>query len=175
MRFSKKYLAITSSILGVFIALIVFSTPELRRTAIDLERSGYAGVFVTGILYGVNLTAATATAIFFDLPDSLNPWLAALVGGVGALAYDLTVFSLFRRNSHAQWIEQLKHALPGHQRKIPSWVLAMIGTVIIASPLPDELGVGFLGNSTIKPWRFMIISFLANASGILFLQTIHHA
>ncbi len=174
MGFAKKQLAIASSIAGIVIAIIIFSTPGLRQTAVDLERSGYSGAFITGILYAMNLTAATATAIFYDLPDSFNPWLAAVVGGFGALTYDLTIFSLFRRNSHAQWIEALKHKLPGHQRKIPSWLVATLGTIIIASPLPDELGVGFLGNSSIRPWRFMMISFLANTGGILFIQIIHH-
>lgn len=175
MQFNRKYLAIVSSLAGLVIAIVVFSTPSLKQTAIDLEQSGYFGVFLTGILYGINLTAATATAIFFDLPDQLNPWLAAAVGGLGALAYDLTVFSLFRRNSHAKWIEELKHKLPGHERRLPAWMLPLIGGIIIASPLPDELGVGFLGSSSVRPWRFMLISFVANAGGILLLQLLHHA
>lgn len=175
MRLNHKHLALLSALAGVVIAVAVFNTPALRQTAIDLEQAGYPGVFITGILYGMNLTAATATAIFFDLPDQLNPWIVALIGGLGTVAYDLTVFSLFRRNAHAQWIEKLKHSLPLQRRKIPSWLLATFGTLIIASPLPDELGVGFLGSSSIRPWRFILISFFANAGGILLLQLLHHA
>lgn len=175
MRLNQKHFALISFAVGLIFAVIVFSTPGLRKLTVDLERSGYTGVFVTGILYATNLTAATAAAIFFDLPDRLHPVAAAVIGGLGAVAYDLTIFSLFRKNSHAQWLNNLKQRLPGRARKVPNWALNLVGILIVASPLPDELGVGFLGSSSIRPSRFIIVSFLANSGGILALQLLHRA
>ena len=43
----------------------------------------------------------------------------------------------------------------------------LIAGLIIASPLPDELGVTMLGLSKIKDKTFLLISFIANGVGIL--------
>jgi uncharacterized membrane protein YdjX (TVP38/TMEM64 family) len=45
--------------------------------------------------------------------------------------------------------------------------------LIIASPLPDELGVALLAGFThIKPWKFAIISYVCNTLGILIMLLI---
>ncbi len=172
MRPSRKILAFAAFGLGILLAVMVFSIPPLRQAAIDIERAGYPGAFVAGIFYGMNLTSATATAIFFQMPDRFNPVVVAVAGGLGALLYDLTVFSIFRRSAHAHWFATLKEKIPTHRAHWPSWVNQCIGIAIIASPLPDELGAGWFSVGDIRPARFAIISFTANAIGIFVLQLI---
>jgi hypothetical protein len=46
------------------------------------------------------------------------------------------------------------------------WFITSIGALIIASPLPDELGLAFLGLSRIPFKLFVPISFVFNVIGI---------
>jgi hypothetical protein len=48
-----------------------------------------------------------------------------------------------------------------------AWLVPVIGAVIVASPLPDELGVSLMGASSIASWQFLILSYCLNAAGIL--------
>lgn len=167
---SRKIIALVAFGLGIILAILVFTIPALREAVKDIEQSGYPGAFVTGILYGTNLTSATATAIFFQIPDHFNPWIIAIIGAAGAVLYDLTVFSIFRRSAHSHWFETLKEKIPTRRVRWPKWVNLMVGLVIIASPLPDEIGAGWFGAGDIRPVRFALLSFLANAGGIFVLQ-----
>ncbi|MEK7660290.1 MAG: hypothetical protein AAB343_03750 [Patescibacteria group bacterium] len=47
-----------------------------------------------------------------------------------------------------------------------------MGAIIIASPFPDEVGISLMGISQLKNWQFLVISFLLNSLGILFVVTI---
>lgn len=167
---SHRIIALVAFGLGIILAILVFTIPALREAVKNIEQSGYPGAFVTGILYGINLTSATATAIFFQIPDRFNPLIIAIVGAAGAVLYDLTVFSIFRHSSHTHWFETLKEKIPTHRIRWPNWVNLMIGLVIIASPLPDEIGAGWFGVGGIRPLRFALFSFSANAIGIFTLQ-----
>lgn len=41
-----------------------------------------------------------------------------------------------------------------------AWLTPVIGAIIIASPLPDDLGVGLLSASKIKKWQFILLKAL---------------
>ena len=45
-------------------------------------------------------------------------------------------------------------------------MLPVIGAIIIASPLPDELGVSLMGMSQMKASRFILLSYILNSIGI---------
>ena len=50
-----------------------------------------------------------------------------------------------------------------------SWTLPVLGAVIIASPLPDEMGVGLMGISKLKTSQFILLSFVLNSIGIFII------
>ena len=50
-----------------------------------------------------------------------------------------------------------------------SWIVPVLGAIIIASPFPDEIGISLMGLSKIKNWQFVLISFILNSLGILFM------
>ena len=89
----------------------------------------------------------------------------AFVGGLGSVVYDMSIFTLFRQHARKRVSEFLKTTVSTRQR-LPRWLLPVVGAVIIASPLPDELAAGFLGLSSMKVWKFLVLSFLLNALGI---------
>src|SRR3989304_3240061 len=47
------------------------------------------------------------------------------------------------------------------------WLIAFLGALVIASPLPDELGLMMMGFSKMRTLFFIPISFLLNSLGIL--------
>jgi uncharacterized membrane protein YdjX (TVP38/TMEM64 family) len=47
----------------------------------------------------------------------------------------------------------------------------VLGAIIIASPLPDEMGVGLMGISKLKTSQFILLSFVLNAIGIFIVVT----
>ena len=59
--------------------------------------------------------------------------------------------------------------------RIFRWLIAFLGALIIASPLPDELGLTMMGFSKIKTSLFIPISFLLNSLGILIIGLIAKA
>lgn len=59
--------------------------------------------------------------------------------------------------------------------RIFRWSIAFLGALVIASPLPDELGLMMLGFSKIKTSFFVPISFLLNFLGILVIGLIAKA
>lgn len=168
MVFNRKLISLSIFLAGIAAAILVFTIPGLANGAATLEQAGYFGVFVSGVLYALSFTAPAATVVFAQLPDSLNPILVGLIGGFGALIYDVTVFALFRHESHHHMIEMIKTKIPGSHR-VPQWATTGAGLFILASPLPDELAAGLFGFSTVRVSRFMLLSFICNAIGIMII------
>jgi len=52
------------------------------------------------------------------------------------------------------------------------WSMVLFGALVIASPLPDEIGLAMMGLSKVKTLLFIPISFSLNAFGILIIGLI---
>ena len=86
---------------------------------------------------------------------------------------DITIFHFIRSKSLTDEIahffayfggNKIKHLL---HSKYFSWTLPVLGAIIIASPLPDEFGIGLMGISKLKTYQFILLSFILNAVGIM--------
>ena len=70
-------------------------------------------------------------------------------------------------------IRQKKILLIFHKEKRHiGWMLKILGAIIVASPLPDEIGLTLLGFSKIKMIYFVPLSFFLNSLGILIIGLI---
>lgn len=166
---SQRWMSLGLFVIGLVGTLVALQIPAAREALEDLERSGYFGALVAGVMYGIGLTSVAATVIFANLPDSLNPILAALCGALGATLYDVGIFSLTRQPSihdrMVAWTESITH----HHR-LPRNVSLVIGGLLIASPIPDEFAATFLGFSAIPMRTFVALSFGFNFLGILIIN-----
>ncbi|MBI4452492.1 hypothetical protein HY637_03620 [Candidatus Woesearchaeota archaeon] len=136
---------------------------------------GYLGMFIAGAMFAYGFTAAPATAMMLIMAKELNIVTAGLIGGLGALAGDLIIFS-FIRLSFADEIKKLSHEkifkkfngnIPIHIKK---YVIPVFAGFIIASPLPDEIGVTLLAAyKHVSVEFFMLISYVLNTIGIFFV------
>ena len=167
-----KYPKFLLLLLSFVLAYIFFSGRNFLPFRNFLLSLGYFGTFLVGILFVYGFTAAPATAILLILAKGQNIFLAGLIGGFGALVGDLIIFRLIR-HSFADELEKLsKERIILHiNSKTPDllkkyFILALAG-FIIASPLPDEIGVSLLAASKkISTEIFSIISYLLNTAGI---------
>ena len=121
---------------------------------------------------------APATVALIKIAQFNSLWLVALLGAIGAVIGDLVIFYFLRDHLTEDFLELLKHGTSGKRirhifrSKIMRFSLAIIGALVIASPLPDELGLALLGISKIKSSLFIPISFLMNFLGIILINVV---
>lgn len=141
---------------------------------------GYLGTFITGIFFAYGFTAAPATAVLLILAKQQSIILAGFIAGLGALVGDLLIFQFIRlsfmdeikRFSSGKFAQRINHSIPEVIKK--SIILVLAG-FIIASPLPDEVGVALLASATTVSTRvFSIVSYALNTAGIFIILIIGH-
>ena len=161
--------------LSLIFAFILSRNESFQTFLFNLGSFGYIGAFFAGILFVSTFTVATGSLILLILAESLSPIELGLIAGLGAVVGDLLIFR-FVKNSLACEIELIydqideKHHLKKlFHSKYFNWSLPIIGAIIIASPLPDELGVSLMGICKMNTNRFIIVSYLLNSLGIFLI------
>lgn len=171
---SWKYKNLTLAFLGVLVALWLSKFGIFHEFLTHLGSAGYAGAFVAGILFVSTFTVATGAVILFTLAEYLHPLEIALLAGLGSVIGDLIIFHLVR-DDLASEIKSLYNRFGGRQitrllhTKYFNWTLPVVGAILIASPLPDEIGVSLMGIAKMKTYQFILISFVLNMLGIFLL------
>ncbi|MCL4374781.1 hypothetical protein M1523_02875 [Patescibacteria group bacterium] len=157
---------------GLLIALILLSLPQFRTVMEKLGGLGYVGAFFGGMLFVSTFTVSIGTVILLLLAETLNPMEIGLIAGLGAVFSDYTIFHYIRNRGLVDEIKHFFEYFGGDKishllhTKYFSWTLPVLGALIIASPLPDELGVSLMGISRLKPYQFLLLSFILNSIGI---------
>lgn len=171
-----KYKNITMFALSIVFALWVTKFEELHAVLLRLGDWGYIGAFFAGFLFVSTFTVATGFVILLILAESLNVLELAFIASMGGVLGDLMIFR-FVKDGLIKEIMPVYKSLGGNHinrvlnTKYFSWSFPVLGAVIMASPLPDELGVSLLGLTRLKTYQFMIISFGLNVVGIVLLVT----
>jgi len=168
---SWKYKNLTYLFISLSFAFLLSLSEIFHTFLLNLGGFGYLGAFITGMFFVSTFTVATAAVVLFILAETLSPLEIGLLGGLGAVFGDFLIFR-FVRNNLIDEIELLYIRLGGNHfnkmlhTKFFSWMLPVIGAIIIASPLPDEIGVSLMGISKLKFYQFLLFSFILNAIGI---------
>lgn len=168
-----KYKNITILIISILFALFLWRFEAFHEFILGLGNLGYLGAFLAGILFVWIFSMPTALLILLTLSQSgvLSPIEIGLIAGLGAVVGDLIIFK-FVRDGLSGEIEEIytkyggKHLSNIIRSRYFHWTLPIIGAVVIASPLPDEIGVSLLGISKMKTFNFIILSFTLNSLGI---------
>lgn len=172
-----RYPYLTSIIISVLMAIIIAQNQAFKNWLLQLGSFEYFGALFAGMLFVSSFTVAISVVIFGIMAQNIHPTALGLIGGVGAVIGDYIIFKFVR--SHIQ--DELA-ALFGKENssyvrhilrsKYVAWTLPVIGAFIIASPLPDELGVSLLGISKMSEGKFILISYIFNALGILMIASV---
>jgi len=137
-------------------------------------------IFVAGFCFVSIFTILPATVVLgqFAIEQSLP--LVAVIGGMGALCGDYVIFRFFRNRISGDMhylaslpvLKQIKHF---HRLRVSRWLFAIIGAIVIASPLPDEVGLAMMGLTTIGARLFAVLSFSLNTIGIVLIGLVARA
>lgn len=170
--------------IGILATVILAKTPVFSALLLNLGKFSYLGAFVAGALFVCTPTAAIGALTLVILSKELAIIPLCLIAGFGAVTADLLMFHFFRDNLFVE-LEDIYNQMHGRKlshifhSKLFRWTLPVIGAIIIASPLPDELGVGLMGISKLSTWRFSLLSWVLNSVGIFTAVSavfmIHHA
>lgn len=127
--------------------------------------------FVSGLFYTSFLTAPLSIVLFVILAQTTNIYLVTVIAGFGAVSGDLLIVKFFRMVFktfslviHVGLFKNIKNKLQSYHLDIIAFFL---GVIIIASPLPDELGLVLLGASRLSYFKLSILTFILNSIGIL--------
>lgn len=172
-----RYKFLSLFLVSLLVAVFLAASEPFHQWLLGLNSLEYLGAFLAGVLFVSSFTVATSTVVIAILSDNLNPLAIGLIGGAGAMIGDLLVFRFIKNHL----IEELallfgrrgtSYVKSVAQSKYIAWTLPIIGIFIIASPLPDELGISLLGLTKITETRLMLISFFSNAFGILAIASV---
>jgi len=163
-------------LLGGLVFVIILSRLPFFGTLIEkIETFGYLGAIISGFLFTSTFTAAFAGLLLINFAEVLDPFWLILCATLGALSSDLLIFHFVKDKVSDEITPIYEHFIAkNHLKKIIhtkyfSWTLPVIGALLMATPLPDELGVSLLGLSTMSFWQFLLISFLSHSFAMFLL------
>lgn len=175
-----KYPNLTILFSIVFVTYLLLRTGVLHQWVLVLGDLGYVSIFLAGMFFVSTFTVVPATATLFFLAEQFGVIPVALVGGLGGMVGDYIIFkfikddlvdelkSLFKRIAgenilKAHWIVHTKYF---------AWLNPVVGALIIASPFPDELGIGILGVYKMDEKKFLLLTLVLDIASVFLLLSV---
>ena len=163
----EAWVLIASFLLSIWLAKADVIGAFIERAAEFEEISS----FISGIFFTSILTTAPAIVALGELGQHIAPRKVALFGGAGAVCGDLLIFR-FLHSPLANYI--IRAAVNSRLRRLGAalaksalwWIVPLLGAAVIASPLPDEIGLLMMGLSSMRLWSFIVLAYVMNAAGI---------
>lgn len=137
----------------------------------------WLGVFFAGMFFTSIFTTAPAIVLLVEFAQTTPLIPLVILGALGSVLGDYIIF-FFVKNRVADDIKYLLSFSKGFrlpiifQTRLFRYFVVLLGAMVIASPLPDEIGVAMLGLSKMNNRAFLAISFIFNALGILLITSI---
>lgn len=175
-----KYPNLAFIFFSSFLTYFLYKAGIFQDLVSRLENFGYIGVFFAGMFFISTYTTIPATAVLFIFADKFDFWNLVLVSGAGASLGDYFIFR-YVKDGLADELKDIFKRIGGNgflrvhwiaHTKYFGWLGPVLGALIIASPLPDELGVGLLSIYKMENKKFVLLSFFLNTIGILFLLSV---
>ena len=174
--FNYKYTKLTLLLLSTILAYYLFSNDSVVDVINHLDGLSYLGVLIAGLLFAFGFTTPFAIGFFITYSPE-NIILAALIGGFGAFLTDSLIFKIIKISFMDEFKSLRKNfKIRSHwhykffKSKTRLYITYVLVGIILASPLPDEVGVSLLSGFTkVKFWVFALLSFLMNSIGIFIM------
>lgn len=166
-------------VLSVLVAILLVRTGVLVNLLSSV--GGAWGALIAGMFFTSLFTTAPAIAALGEIALMQGVFMTALFGAVGSMLGDLLIFKFVRDRFSEHITEMMAHQSIWRRyhllfkRRFFRWVTFFVGGFILASPLPDELGIAVLGFSKMRSNYFALLSFGFNFLGILAIGLIAQA
>lgn len=162
-------------VLSVLVAVLLVRTNVLASFLASAGQMNIFGALIAGMFFTSIFTTAPAIAALGEISLFQGIFYTALFGAVGSMLGDLIIFRIVRDRFSEHVLEILTHQSIWRRfhllfkRRFFRWITFFVGGFILASPLPDELGIAFLGFSKMRVKYFILLSFSFNFLGILLI------
>ncbi len=161
---------IALSYVAVFVVFILIGPSLFSKIVTPL---GLLGIFVAGMLYTYSFTTSIGALLLLPFALHYPAGVIAVIGGIGSVFADFTIFKIIRHdlNKEVQRIASSKvvHRLGRAPLFREAWFRDIVGALIIASPIPDEMGIAIMSNAKIEDASFALLAFIADMFGIYVL------
>ena len=181
--FRLKYSKIVALAIIILFSYFFFSRPAVVQALGMVGEFSYIGIFFSGIIFTFGFTMPIAIGLFVMLEPS-NIYIASIIGGFGALVSDLFIFHMIRTSFLKEFHDVQKSSLYKFAEKVykkttpkllRTYLLFLFAGFVIASPLPDEIGISLLAGFTkIRKDILAIFSFILNTLGIYIILALSH-
>ncbi len=166
--------------ISVVFAVLLVKLGVLANFFAITEEAKIIGSFVSGIFFTSAFTIAPASISLAEIAKTTSPFIVAFWGAIGAVIGDMIIFLFIRDRFADDIMEVLKLSkarkiLHFFRKGFFRWLSPLLGAFIIASPLPDELGITLLGISKIRSVNLALISFIMNFIGVLLVALVSGA
>lgn len=162
-------------VISVILAIMLAKTKILAGILTTSQTLEWLGSLVAGVFFTSIFTAAPSVVTLGAIAQDNSILATAFFGGIGAMLGDLIIFR-FVRDRLSEHLTELVRQKGGSRRlralirlRLFRYLTILFGGLIIASPLPDEIGISLLGISKIKTPAFLLLSFCLNFLGILLI------
>lgn len=159
-------------VVSVIFALYWLKTGTIERLINSAGEFEILSSLISGMFFTSIFTTAPAIVILGKLGQTEPLWVVAVMGAFGAMLGDLLIFR-FVKDSLVKDVRTLVSLAHPHRwrgifhLKFFRWFIAFLGAMVIASPLPDELGITMMGLAKTDGKAFILVSFVMNFIGIV--------
>lgn len=161
--------------LSVVVAIILVQTQILATILSSAQEYKLFGSFFAGMFFTSIFTTAPSIVALGEIAQMQSIIHVAFLGALGALVGDLIIFKFIKDRLSEHLMEIMRHQVAGtklkfrHHLTFYRYLTFLVGGIIIASPLPDEIGIGLLGLSKMNMKWFTVVAFTGNFIGILLI------
>jgi len=170
-----KYPKLLLLLLMILLSYFIFKNPLVANEISKLQSLSYLGIFIAGLFFTFGFSAPFAIG-FLIVSNSQNIFLAAVLGGVGALVSDMLIFKFikfsfmdeFEKLEKTKIVREGVFVVKNHfKKRVVHYILYAFAGIFIVTPLPDELAIIMLaGLTSIKPKILAVISFVLHTLAI---------
>lgn len=162
---------------SIIIAVLLLKTNVLGEILKLSQGIKFIESVIAGMFFTSAFTTVPAIAFFGQISHANSIFFVAFFGAFGAMLGDIFIFKFIKNKlaeDLAPLIGKTLHDKLHHifEMKLFRWISPLVGVIVIASPLPDEMAITFLGIVKTNTFVFIIISFIANFTGILIIAAI---
>lgn len=162
---------------SIFVSVWIVRLGILQNVVNVMSEVKLLAAFTAGIFFTSAFTIAPAAIVLAGLASHVPLIPFAFWGACGALVGDLTIFFFVRDHFAEDILDVMKIS---KARKLTHffhkgffrWLSPLFGAIIIASPLPDEIGITMMGLSKTRLALLIPISFTMNFIAVLLVASV---
>jgi len=157
-------------ILSIAAAFLIALSGIVNDFLLLTQKIHFLSSFLAGLFFVSIFTAAPALVVLLTLFAQAPLLEVSLFAAIGGVVGDFLIFKFFGslRRLHFEALFKNPNAkrLSFLFKSGLAWIVPVIGAIVIASPLPDEIGLALLGFSRFPTALLIPLSLILNFIGI---------